>query len=467
MPLRKVDDVESNRSPAGEPDRDQPAEPDEQEALDQPGDEAEAPAASVDTDRGWETPGDADRDWDGGDGGSWGSSGESTVWDPRTGTWQRESELTVAGAGRSPHAPAPSGGLRSGLIGGVVGATLAALAVFGLMQFLGRPGPAGVEFRQAPSIAASNDTGASIIKIADGSRPSVVNINTVARQRGVFGSRQSQGTGSGVIIRTDGHIITNAHVVEGAERVEVTLASGRSLEARVVGVDPDTDVAVIKVEGRELPAITIGDAEQLRVGELAVAIGSPLGLEQSVTAGIISALGRTTEGPSGRPLVDMIQTDAAVTQGNSGGALLNSQGALIGINSSIAASPQVGAEGIAFAIPVYVAKRVADEIITSGRATHPWLGISGSSADREVAKQFGIEEGAVIQEVVQSGPAAQSGIRQGDIVVRFQGKSVKSMDALRVAINKGRVGDKVSIELVRDGKKQSVEATLGDRPRDQ
>jgi S1-C subfamily serine protease len=292
-----------------------------------------------------------------------------------------------------------------------------------------------------------------------------VNINVGTSQDTLFGDVQVSGTGSGVILRSDGHIVTNAHVVDGARSIEVTLASGDSIDATVVGSDPETDVAVIKVDRTDLPSAVIGSVKDLEVGETVIAIGSPLGLEQSVTAGIISALGRRVErSGSAPPLFDMIQTDAAVTQGNSGGALIDATGAVVGINAAIAASPEVGAEGIAFAIPVDVAVAISEELINSGRATHPWLGITGGDITPETADQFGLEKGALIREVVDGGPADTAGIQANDIIVAFAGQDVEGMDDLIVAIREHRVGEQVEIVVVREGRRLTLQATLGDKP---
>jgi S1-C subfamily serine protease len=204
--------------------------------------------------------------------------------------------------------------------------------------------------------------------------------------------------------------------------------------------------------------------KDLQVGDTAVAIGSPLGLEQTVTAGIISALNRTMERPGGEPpLVDMIQTDAPVTVGNSGGALVNDRAAVVGINTAIASSTG-GGEGFAFAIPIDIAVAVADEIISSGEVTHPWLGITGGNITPEIAKQFGIAEGAFINTVLSGGPADRAGIEKDDVVVSFDGEKINSMDDLVVAIRLHKVGDRVRLGIVRGGNRRTVTATLGDRP---
>ena len=384
------------------------------------------------------------------------------VWDPRTGEWVEQHF--------EPRSSKPSGGprkrsgsLRAGLIGGVVGAIVAAAVAYPVAR-LADDDPA-IERRVVQSADGDDGTVSGVVDIASRARPWVVNINVAADSATILGNVQVAGTGSGVILRSDGHIITNNHVVEDAREIEVTLASGERLEARVVGRDPETDVAVIKVDKNDLPAAAIGSVKTVQVGELAVAIGSPLGLEQSVTAGIISALGRRLDRPEGgSPLIDMIQTDAPVTQGNSGGALVDADGSVIGINSAIGASPEVGAEGVAFAIPIDVAVAVAEELINSGRATHPWLGVSGANITPEVEEQFGVAQGAFIMEVVPNGPADAAGMRANDIVVSFDGETIDTMDDLIVVIREHRVGEQVSLVVVRDGERQTLRATLGDKP---
>lgn len=385
------------------------------------------------------------------------------VWDPRTGEWV---EQTFGGRSSEPidrSSRKKSGSLRAGLIGGIVGAVVAAAVAYPVAR-LADDDPA-IERRVVQSAGGGNDTVSGVVDIASRARPWVVNINVAADSSTILGNVQVAGTGSGVILRSDGHIITNNHVVEDASEIEVTLASGERLPATVVGRDAETDVAVIKVDKNDLPAAVIGSVKTVQVGELAVAIGSPLGLEQSVTAGIISALGRRVDRPEGGgPLIDMIQTDAPVTQGNSGGALIDAEGSLIGINSAIGASPEVGAEGVAFAIPIDVAVAVAEELINSGRATHPWLGVSGANITPEVEEQFGVAQGAFIMEVVPNGPADAAGMKQNDVVVSFDGEKIETMDDLIVAIREHRVGEQVSLVVVRDGERQTLRAALGDKP---
>ena len=383
------------------------------------------------------------------------------VWDPRTGSWVETPKPARA-------RKLPRSTTRAAVAGGIVGAIVAAAVAIPVARFVDAPAPRAVTVRQdAPAGAPADDDGAiSIVDIASRARPWVVNINVGTTQNTLFGDVQVSGTGSGVILRSDGHIITNAHVVEDSGAIEVTLASGDKLPAQIVGTDVETDIAVIKVDRTDLPGAVLGSVKDVQVGETAVAIGSPLGLEQSVTAGIISALGRRVDRGDQTPLFDMIQTDAPVTQGNSGGALVDGTGAVVGINAAIAASPEVGAEGIAFAIPVDVAVAVAEELINSGRATHPWLGITGETITPRAAEEFGVEQGAFIREVLGNGPAARAGMRPNDVVVSFAGEPIESMDALVVAIREHRVGEEVEIVVVRGGDRVTLKATLGDKPAD-
>ncbi len=379
------------------------------------------------------------------------------AWDPRTGAWVEPTAPTPPKPPRRERA-----GLKAGVIGGIAGAIVAAIVAVPVARMTAPDAPA-VERQVAGRLPANEGGGSTIVDIAARARPWVVNVAVEVAPTSAFGG--GRGLGSGVIFRSDGHIITNAHVVEDASSIEVTLASGEKLDARVVAADPETDVAVIKVDRDNLPAAVTGTVKDLRVGDIAVVIGSPLGFEQSVTAGIISAVGRTVERPGDEsPLVDMVQTDAPVTQGNSGGALVDGRGSVVGINTAIGASPEVGAEGIAFATPIDVATAVARELISTGRATHPWLGVTGGDITREAAAEFGIEQGALMIEVVPNSPAARAGIEPNDVVVQFAGESIDSMDDLVVAIRQHGVGETVQIVVVRDGRRMTLSATLGDKP---
>ena len=282
------------------------------------------------------------------------------------------------------------------------------------------------------------------------------------------------GAGSGVIVRKDGYIVTNNHVVEGADDISVTLADGTTADATVVGTDPETDLAVIKARVTGLPVAPLGRSNDLQVGDPVVAIGSPLGLAGTVTSGIISALNRSLDLPGNngqRPLllVNAIQTDAAINPGNSGGALVDRAGRVIGINSALAAisgglggSP--GSIGLGFAIPIDEARAVAEEIIRTGRATHPFLGISGNDITPQTAEQFGTKEGALVMEVTRGGPAERAGLRARDIIVRLGDDEITSMGDLIGAIRSRRIGETVEVAYVRDGRQSSVRVTLQQKP---
>jgi S1-C subfamily serine protease len=381
------------------------------------------------------------------------------VWDPPSGTWRAPDETVPAtGSTRG------GGQLRAAFIGGAIGALLVAGLGAVLLRTLPVRTTVAVERRLSPAAAAAASQTGPIIEVAAKAGASVVNVDVSGRQASFFGTQTFKGTGSGVILRSDGYVVTNAHVVENATQVAVTMSSGERVAARVVGADPDTDIAVIKLERTGLPSVLIGSARDLKVGELAVAIGSPLGLQQTVTAGIISAVGRRVDRDDGPALLDMIQTDAAITQGNSGGALLNGAGALVGINSAIAASPTVGAEGIAFAIPVDIAKAVADELIATGHATHPWIGIAGGNIDAESARRFGVSEGAIVAQVLPGSPADRAGLKAQDIVVAIDGSKVAGMDDLVLVIRTHKVGERLKFDYVRGGQRASTVIELADRP---
>lgn len=317
-------------------------------------------------------------------------------------------------------------------------------------------------------------------KVADG----VVNITSIAVQMDFFFNVfPSQGTGSGSIIDLKGHILTNHHVVANAQKLEVTLADGSKWPAKLVGSDPDNDLAVIKIEAprEKLKVIPMGDSKNLRIGQKVLAIGNPFGLERTLTTGIISSLGRTIRSEGGYLIEDVIQTDAAINPGNSGGPLLNSEGEIIGINSAII-SPSGGSVGIGFAIPVNTAKRVIPELIAKGYVTYPWIGATIQPLIPEVAKylKLKIERGAMIAEVVKGGPADKAGLKGGnqriqvgnmivivggDIVVKADQHEVKTHDDLIRYIREKRPGDSILLKILRKGKLEEVKVTLGERPR--
>ncbi|NEN88845.1 MAG: PDZ domain-containing protein [Okeania sp. SIO3H1] len=269
--------------------------------------------------------------------------------------------------------------------------------------------------------------------------------------------RVKRGTGSGVIINSNGRLITNAHVVSGADTVQVTLKDGRVFEGQVKGVDSLTDVAVIEIEATGLPEVSIGKSEKLIPGQWAIAIGNPLGLDNTVTVGIISAIGRSSSQvgiPDKR--VRFIQTDAAINPGNSGGPLLNSRGQVIGINTAIRAD----AQGLGFAIPIETAKRIADELFDNGKVEHPFLGISMVDLTPEVRDEINkrldtnIEQnqGVVIMRIIEDSPAAKAGLRQGDVIQKVGGVAVKSPVEVQQQVEQSLVGKDLAVEVIRNRK---------------
>lgn len=338
-----------------------------------------------------------------------------------------------------------------GLLSGAIGATL----VFGLMALAGlfRP-PTVLEERAVPLPAAPAAGEADIPTLAARARPAIVKVEVR--------SASGESSASGVIFRSDGHVLTNAHVVEGASELTVQTADGERVPGRVVGGDPDTDLAVVKIDGMNMPVVTLGRSTGLRVGETAIAIGSPLGLDggPSVSVGVISALSRSVRGEDGKPLLDMIQTDASIAPGSSGGALLDMSGAVVGITTAIAIDSRVGGESLGFATPVEVARDVAHQLIDTGHVVHAWLGIEG---DDVVASGDGTS-GALVRQVLADSPAEAAGILTGDVITSIGGKPVKSMLMLMVNLRAHSPGDNVVVILTRDGKPAEVRATLTERP---
>ena len=271
-----------------------------------------------------------------------------------------------------------------------------------------------------------------------------------------------QGAGSGVIVTEDGYILTNNHVVDGADEggVEVALGNGKQkYQARVVGKDPQTDLALIKIEAKGLTAITLADSDKLEVGDVVLAIGNPFDLGQSVSLGIISALGR---GLNVAEYEDFIQTDAAINQGNSGGALVDAQGRLIGINQSIA-SPSGANAGVGFAVPVNLAKAVIDQLVVDGMVKRGFLGVMIQEVTPELAKSFDLPDtgGALVSGVQPNTPAAQAGILEGDVIVEVNGKKASDSQHARLMISQNRPGSKIDLAIYRDGKQKTITAKLG------
>ncbi|MEC4985168.1 MAG: HhoA/HhoB/HtrA family serine endopeptidase [Oscillatoria sp. PMC 1068.18] len=280
-----------------------------------------------------------------------------------------------------------------------------------------------------------------------------------------------RGTGSGFILSSDGSLITNAHVVEGADKVKVTLKDGQVFEGEVLGSDSVTDIAVIKINGRDLPTVELGKAENLTPGEWAIAIGNPLGLDNTVTVGIISALGRSSSQvgvPDKR--VSFIQTDAAINPGNSGGPLLNAQGQVIGINTAIRAD----AQGLGFAIPIETAERIASQLFAKGKVDHPYLGIQMMTLNSELRKQINedadlnvnIDEdrGVIVMRVVPNSPADRAGFQTGDVIVKVGGKNVVTAGDVQQQVEASVIGDVLAVEVKRESKTVAIAVRPGAFP---
>ena len=272
----------------------------------------------------------------------------------------------------------------------------------------------------------------------------------------------ARGAGSGFIVSDDGYILTNAHVVQGADEVTVKLIDKRSFTATVVGTDNRTDVAVIKITANDLPTLKLGDPASLRVGEAVVAIGSPFGFENSVTAGIVSAKGRSLPSEN---YVPFIQTDVAINPGNSGGPLFNLRGEVVGINSQIY-SRNGGYQGVSFAIPIDVAMEVVDQLKSGGKVSRGWLGVVIQEVNADLAESFGLDRprGALIAEVLEDGPAAKSGLQVSDVILKFNGRAVENSSDLPRMVGMTKPGSKVPVEVWRKGKLQSISVALGELP---
>jgi len=276
--------------------------------------------------------------------------------------------------------------------------------------------------------------------------------------------RMEHSLGSGIVISADGYILTNNHVVENASKVHVTFAGDREYEAEVIGTDPPTDVALIKIEAAGLPYLEIADSDQLRVGDQVMAIGNPFGVGQTVTLGIVSALGRNI---GLMDYSDLIQTDAAINPGNSGGALVNMDGVLVGMNAAIL-SRSGGSQGIGFAIPTNMAMRVVESLRTVGHVQRAYLGVFPQTVDQSMADYYGMDRprGVLITQVNDDTPADRAGLRNGDIILSVDDKAIKNPSMLRNVISLSEVGEKVKLDIVRDGKEKEVYVNLEELPTD-
>lgn len=353
------------------------------------------------------------------------------------------------------------------LLGGVVLPPYTHL-VYSAQPAASVPAPTTAQAPQAPPAAPPGPVGVTpeekvIIDVVRMVRPAVVNINTESQVETFFGVFPQQGAGSGVIVRPNGYILTNNHVVQGATNIKVTLLGGKVLVGKTVGTDPLVDLAVIKVNSPDpLPAAQLGSSGSLEVGQLAIAIGNPFGLGSTVTTGVVSALNRSIQIPN-LIVENLIQTSAAINPGNSGGALVDSSGQVIGINTAIVPN----AQGIGFAIPSDVARVELEQLIAQGRVIRPWVGVVyGGDVDPQTAQMYnlGTDHGVVVRQVEPSSPAGRAGIQPSDIITAVNGERITSWnDFVRDVVTK-KIGDRVTLSIVRNGRAMKVTVVLAERP---
>jgi S1-C subfamily serine protease len=304
----------------------------------------------------------------------------------------------------------------------------------------------------------------TVTGVVDKSRDSVVNIQVLGRRSANGSEGQGEGGGSGFIITPDGYVATNSHVVHGAREIKVTLADGQTYGASLAGDDPDSDLAVIRINALDLHHVQFGDSNRLRVGQIAVAIGSPFGFQQTVTTGVVSALGRSMRARSGRMIENIIQTDAALNPGNSGGPLMNSGGEVIGVNTAIIAS----AQGICFAIASNTAEHVAAWLIKEGRIRRAWLGMQGQNAPvhPRIARHLGLAtpQGVLVLHVDPVSPAARAGLREGDVIIGFKHQPVAGIDELQRLLVGAEIGVQSTVDVVRRAFRVHLDITPQETP---
>jgi len=369
----------------------------------------------------------------------------------------------------------------------VMAGVVAGLTLSSRLNIINTGGAANaVPIKVSPAL---NQLSEALADVAAGVTPSVVNISTTKtiKQdntanpffddpffRRFFGDQaphpnvpkehKEQSLGSGVIVSEDGYIITNNHVIEKAQEIKVLLSNKRDYKAKLIGADPKTDIAIVKIEAKGLNALPWGDSTKLKVGEIVFAIGNPFGLNQTVTMGVISAVGRANVGIA--DYEDFIQTDAAINPGNSGGALINARGELVGINTAIL-SRTGGYQGIGFAVPSSMARQVMDSLVKFKKVVRGWLGVSIQEVTADLAEEFGVKDlkGALISGVMKGSPAEKAGIKQGDVLLQYNGKVVEDTGNLRNMVSQTIIGTKVKVRLLRHKKELEVEAEIAELPK--
>ena len=338
-------------------------------------------------------------------------------------------------------------------------------------------GDTGLVLLQAPSIPHTEPVAGSLSHAAQAAMPAVVSITTSQAVRhprandpwfqfffGDIGTQQKTGLGSGVIVSSDGYILTNNHVVEGADEIEISLTDGRRTSATIIGTDPESDLAVLKIALEQLPVVTLGNSDHIAVGDQVLAIGNPFGVGQTVTSGIISALGRSHLGIN--TFENFIQTDAAINPGNSGGALVDINGHLLGINTAIY-SRTGGYMGIGFATPTSMAKQVLDDIVRTGHVTRGWIGVEPGVITPEIAAAFDSQEnaGVIVTGVVHGSPAAHAGVQPGDIISQVDSLAIRSPQDLLAAVSALKPGSVATLAITRKSAPMSIQVTPQQRPK--
>lgn len=339
------------------------------------------------------------------------------------------------------------------------------------------------------SIDLLTRTGRAMAEVTSAVKPTIVNISTtrtvkVAEGRDPFmddpffkrffgdnfhqkqpKEQKAVGLGSGVIVSSDGYIITNYHVVKDADEIKVLMSDKKEFVGKVIGSDPKTEISVVKIAATGLPTVSWGDSDALQVGEVVLAVGNPYGLNQTVTMGIVSALGRANVGIA--DYEDFIQTDAAINPGNSGGALVNIKGELVGINTAIY-STSGGYQGIGFAIPSNMVRTVMDSLIKEGKVVRGWVGVSIQAITPELAKQFNLQDevGALVGDIVENSPAEKAGLKRGDVIIEYDGKKIEEPNSLRNMVAKTSPGEEHRMKVLREGKTVTVKLTVGELPTD-
>ena len=376
-----------------------------------------------------------------------------------------------------------SGNVVVPFISGVVGASLVLGVCFGVPEVKNKLLPSVQQTNIETSTSASNVSSDLVdlveysntsVTVAQKVLPSIVGIKIKYSINSIFGSSEAEATGSGIIISEDGYILTNNHVVssesssyyytvEEATKMTVNLYNDtKEYEATIIGTDEYTDLAVIKIDASGLTPATLGDSDNVKVGEFAMAIGCPLGLDITVTSGIISAVNRTVSEGTGGTEYTCIQTDAAINSGNSGGALVNSNGEVIGINTLKLSG--TGVEGMGFAIPISSTKDIIDQLIEYKTVKRPYIGISGVAVDEKTAKNYNIPTGVYVYSAEKGSPAEKAGLQKGDVITHIEGTEVKNVNEFNKIKNKSKIGDTVTLKIYRNGEEKEVQVTLAETP---